>query len=552
MAKNSTVRALLLSLLMLLLCVTMFVGSTYAWFTELVASETNRIVAGNLEIDLLMDKQKNGNYESISGGNGDIFSEASGNGILWEPGKTEIVYLAVANKGTLDLKYNIHLEITDGQPQGLVGALEYAIIDGAKADTLSSASSWEDIKAIENVQLGEVKEGMFLASPNGIIKSGEDNDCFALAVHMKEKVENKYQNGFVNIDVTVQAAQLASELDSFGNDYDEKATFESGFYWISSIEETIESQNGIFEFANEDESFKISGNAVENVTFSVNPTTAASDFLAVNAAGKTVASYDIKVEGQLYASEVNIQIFVGKNLANVKLYHDGIEMTADNYSYDSESGYLSFRTTSFSVYTVAYSKSEIASKASVENMTPGQLAEIKEGTFFDLSNGLDASQINNIKPMTLDVGYVFTALENAQQASESKYKNWHADFVVSFNKDVKTGSAAIAGQYEAFLDKWLVFTAFDVITNDETDGIPKDTEFRLLEPFRYVNYYELCDFVKVFKCGAFKLDDSVIGTNMTVELRLYETKPIEESSNNSVNEETGVYETIGVYEYTFK
>ena len=38
---------------------------------------------------------------------------ATGNGINWEPGKTEIVYLGVRNNGSLALKYNILLDIVD-------------------------------------------------------------------------------------------------------------------------------------------------------------------------------------------------------------------------------------------------------------------------------------------------------------------------------------------------------------------------------------------------------------------------------------------------------
>jgi len=226
MKKNATKKALLLSVLSLLLCVSMLVGTTYAWFTDTVTSANNKIVAGTLEVDLLMADAA-GDYASIADETAAIFgagSLAQNNAAetLWEPGKTQIVYLGVENKGNLDLKYNILLNVIDG---GLIGSLEYAVIDGANAKTAPvTADNWAAIKAA--AQTGDIVSGTTVAAPNGAIKAGENAiDYFALAVHMKEDAGNEYQGKDITIDVTVAATQLASEEDSFGPDYDEMATF---------------------------------------------------------------------------------------------------------------------------------------------------------------------------------------------------------------------------------------------------------------------------------------------------------------------------------------
>ena len=52
MNKKSTKRSLLLSALSLVLCLSMLVGTTFAWFTDSVTSGKNRIVAGNLDVEL--------------------------------------------------------------------------------------------------------------------------------------------------------------------------------------------------------------------------------------------------------------------------------------------------------------------------------------------------------------------------------------------------------------------------------------------------------------------------------------------------------------------
>lgn len=223
-SSKNTKRALLASVLSVALCCAMLIGSTFAWFTDSVTNTGNRIQAGNLEIDLLMDKQDGNGYVSIAGGVGDIFNEAqiaqNSNKTLWEPGKTQIVYLGVQNKGSLALKYNILLDVTDN---GLAGALEYAVLDGAQASDLAGVTDWKALKAMEGAQTGDIKAGRTTAAPNGCLDeiangTKDETDYFALAVHMKEDADNEYQGKDITIDVTVVATQATAEEDGFGND----------------------------------------------------------------------------------------------------------------------------------------------------------------------------------------------------------------------------------------------------------------------------------------------------------------------------------------------
>ena len=57
--KNMTRNALVTSILSLLLCVSMLVGTTFAWFTDEVTSGRNTIAAGNLDIELLIGGDEN-------------------------------------------------------------------------------------------------------------------------------------------------------------------------------------------------------------------------------------------------------------------------------------------------------------------------------------------------------------------------------------------------------------------------------------------------------------------------------------------------------------
>ena len=44
--------ALLMSLTSLMLCVSMLFGATFAWFTDSVTSGVNRIISGNLDVEI--------------------------------------------------------------------------------------------------------------------------------------------------------------------------------------------------------------------------------------------------------------------------------------------------------------------------------------------------------------------------------------------------------------------------------------------------------------------------------------------------------------------
>ena len=57
---KTTKRALLSSVLAMLLCVTMLIGTTFAWFTDTASTAVNKIQAGNLDVALEM-KDASGN-----------------------------------------------------------------------------------------------------------------------------------------------------------------------------------------------------------------------------------------------------------------------------------------------------------------------------------------------------------------------------------------------------------------------------------------------------------------------------------------------------------
>ena len=215
---KTTKRALLSSVMAMLICVAMLIGTTFAWFTDSVTSSGNKIKAGTLDIQLLMDADVDGTYEDISNSTSPIFGEGSiaqnnNAATLWEPGKTQVAYLAIQNGGNLDLKYTVGLNVQNVS-KDLYEVMEYAIV--ADADKDAPVTSWTSGNS--------VVEGTQSVSGDVALKVGETH-YFALVIHMDEEAGNEYQGGEVNFDLTVLATQDTVEKDSYGPEYDRNAEY---------------------------------------------------------------------------------------------------------------------------------------------------------------------------------------------------------------------------------------------------------------------------------------------------------------------------------------
>ena len=80
--KKATKRALLTSVMALVMCVVMLAGTTFAWFTDTASTGVNKIVAGNLKVDIIGADSK----DHVSMLNFTKAADAKGEELLWEPG----------------------------------------------------------------------------------------------------------------------------------------------------------------------------------------------------------------------------------------------------------------------------------------------------------------------------------------------------------------------------------------------------------------------------------------------------------------------------------
>ena len=225
--KKATKRALLTSVMALVMCVVMLVGTTFAWFTDTAFTGVNKIQAGNLNIELQM-KDNEGNWVNAEGKTlpflvkGEI--PAEGTQILWEPGCTYYVpEVRVLNKGNLAVKFEYVPEAL-----GVTGKL---------AEVLELVFK----TPVDN-------EGNDINIEPEVLKPGEASPAWSFGYHMLESAGNEYQKATATgMCVTVVATQATYENDSFGNTYDAGAAaseFKQGVT-ISGIAGVAESYDTI-------------------------------------------------------------------------------------------------------------------------------------------------------------------------------------------------------------------------------------------------------------------------------------------------------------------
>ena len=206
MKLKSKKSALLMSFTSLLICFAMLAGSTFAWFTDTATTGVNKITSGNLHVEIQneagekIDKLE---WVSVDKETDEISVIANQEKILWEPGCTYLLTpFKIVNTGNLALKYKIVITGLDGDSP-LLNAIKF---------TYKTASGEEfDVSA----------EGHLAAN-------GGSTGMITVSAHMDEAADNRYQDKeLTNIRFTVYATQDTVENDSYDNQYDKDAPYET-------------------------------------------------------------------------------------------------------------------------------------------------------------------------------------------------------------------------------------------------------------------------------------------------------------------------------------
>ena len=338
--RKSTKRALLGSVMAMVLCMAMLVGATFAWFTDTASTGVNKIQAGKLDVALEM-KDASGNWVSAEGKTLDFVkaADAKGEAILWEPGCTyTLPELRVVNNGNLALKYKVIIT-------GIQGSAK-----------LNEAIEW----TIGDVAMGAEQH----------LAAGESN-AFTIKGHMKESAGNEYMNESIDgIAITVVATQDTVESDSFDKDYDAGAE-----YPVVAVANVNTNGDTVLKDKEEDHTIQVTVPAgaldegVQSLKLEVVKSAAPAGVQV--ASTESSQSYEVTMKDQngnavsTNGTLMTVEMNVGKNRTALKLYHDGEKMTndigtltdaADHYVYDAATGYVTMKVSHFSPFTAVFAR----------------------------------------------------------------------------------------------------------------------------------------------------------------------------------------------------
>ena len=408
MATKTTKRALFVSVISLLICFTMLLGTTYAWFTDSVTSAGNIIKTGTLDVTL--EYKKVGETDWSDASKGSIFNYQ-----LWEPGYTEVRYVKIENKGSLDLKFKLNVIPAQTPAAGevnLADVIDVYMMEGEATVTRDALAAATPVGTLASLMADEdgAAYGVLFDKKEGEADTTDDKnnvEVYTIVLKMKDDAGNEYQDKSVGGSFVVQlvTTQLASESDDLGNDYDNDAEYPE-----VALDNAIKEENVAASVEAEDVAIDIpAGAPAGNYDLTVSDKTVVTD-----AEGNATVSMDIdlKHDGKAvdsnYAYTVSVNVGAGYNLT--KLIHRDQEITS--FDYNVAIGIVTFTTNSFSPFSFVCEK--------VEPVKVGTADELKaaaaEGGVIELSGDIELSEILVLSQPTVFDGNGYTLTSTAARA----------------------------------------------------------------------------------------------------------------------------------------
>lgn len=227
------------SLLCLVLSVTMFFGTSYAWFTNEVNNTDNEIYIGTLDVGFFKETGTDTDPVPVdlAGSNEKLFDK----NICWEPGYTALETVQVVNEG--DLTFDYELLFTDGKDTAPTGSTlkledvaqffdvwvyghqeEKELKLTSYADITTEDSGWVKAGTLDELLSGKpVLKGTMTQNPKatqtvteGEAQTQEPADRYTIALHMKDDADATVMGHRIGLNVKLVAYQRMQEKDGFG------------------------------------------------------------------------------------------------------------------------------------------------------------------------------------------------------------------------------------------------------------------------------------------------------------------------------------------------
>lgn len=238
-AKDPLLQTYFMSLLSLVLCVAMFMGTSFAWFSSDVTSQDNQIFVGTLSVKLNHWDKTNAKWAEVNAEHKILNPD-----IRWEPGYTTVEWLKMENTGDLAFNYRLRMGLdTDNADYAASSAAlakvgkyftvyantvatyeQYEANTPASFEKLLEDENWVEVGTLEQVMLGKsILSGKLEAKADGA--AANPGKEFAIALHMAESADKDIMGQQLKgITVKLEAWQDAREEDAFGVDYDHLIT----------------------------------------------------------------------------------------------------------------------------------------------------------------------------------------------------------------------------------------------------------------------------------------------------------------------------------------
>ena len=199
---RTTKKSLITSSLAMLTCLTMLIGTTFAWFTDTAQTNVNKIQSGTLKVDIQNKENKSLDGRTLEWKTIDGKAQED---ILWEPGATyELTPFKIVNRGKLAIKYKIEISGIESPNAG----------EKDLRDVLEFTYKIGDSGAVYDMDTEHQ------------LPKNEASEYITISAQMDKNANNDYQGLTVEgVSITVYATQATVEYDSYDNEYDKDASY---------------------------------------------------------------------------------------------------------------------------------------------------------------------------------------------------------------------------------------------------------------------------------------------------------------------------------------
>ena len=374
---KNTKKSLMTSVVALLLCFSMLLGATYAWFTDVATSNSNVVQTGNLDAEMYWS-------DTLLAADSDAWQNAEGVPIFtydnWEPGYTDVKYVKVKNAGNLAFQWRLSIE-AQGSVTDLADVIDVYYINPV-SEAVTTLSDKTTVGVLSNViDTNKYTNGVLLPATEVSTEYAVGETILAIALHMHEDAGNHYKGKSIGDGFSVRliATQFNYEEDSFDNKYDEapewpgnvtvggnsaSATVEpTSDYKVSSAVSLL-SSNGVIS-AEVPAGVMLDPN-VTKLTLNVSDVANSQANVTLSETEASL-SIDVHIDGVAADNDVVMAIGikellpVGLNMGNYRFYHvengqtgamtllaDGAVAEHNNYEYDPATGDVVLYLKSFS------------------------------------------------------------------------------------------------------------------------------------------------------------------------------------------------------------